>query len=262
MSLPLDLISVLLGWAYVVCWGVSLYPPVLLHRRMKSVEGMSIDFAFLNFFGCLAYMLSVGMLRYSTTVRLEYQLRHKNPPLVRFNDVVYGVHSLVLVAAVLFQFYCSGYRRSSGQHISRGVKVFSLVMVMAGCALLLHAWEISTTRRHYELVDVANIFGTVKIWLSAVKYIPQVLYNYKRKSTRGFSKTTPILDVLGAYFSVAQLALDAYLAGDITDMYKHPVKLLLSIVTLVFSLAFLIQHSIYRERTIPFHHEKNYEAEI
>lgn len=140
--------------------------------------------------------------------------------------------------------------------------MLATVILVAAGALLLHAWEISTTRRHYELVDVANIFGTVKVALSTLKYVPQVLFNYRRKSTRGFSKTTPILDVFGAGFSIAQLALDAHLAGDVADMYKHPVKLLLSLVTLFFSLVFIVQHSVYRERTIPFHHEKNVELEI
>ena len=256
MSVSLHLLSVTLGWAYVVCWGISLYPPVFLHRKLRSVEGMSIDFAVINFVGCLAYFVSVFMLYYSMTVRLEYQLRHKKIPLVRFNDVVYGAHSLVLVCIVMWQFYLSGYKRGTSQKISRWVKLMAGLIFLGAVGLLLHAWEISTTRRHYELVDVANIFGTAKIVMSSIKYFPQAYFNYSRKSTRGFSITGPWLDILGSVCSVSQLVLDAYLTGDVSDIYKHPVKLLLSLVTFVCSLIFVIQHHIYTERKIPFYNKE------
>lgn len=258
MKFALETLSVLCGWGYVLCWGVSLYPPIILNYHAKSVEGLSIDFAYLNFWGCVCYLVSVSMLYFSTTVRLEYALHaakdaHKvgaapKVPLVRLNDVIYGLHSLALVMILLFQFYFCRYRRSSSQKLSRLVKTLSAVGALAALLLLLHAYEISTTRRHYELVDVANIFGTVKVFFSSVKYMPQAYFNYQRKAVKGFSAKGYLIDILGGLLCCAQLVLDGYLLNDISGVFKHPTKMLLAAVTIVFNIIFLIQHRIYRDQ--------------
>jgi len=261
MSIGLETLSFLCGWGYVVCWGVSLYPPILLNAHSKSVEGLSIDFAYLNFLGCVCYLVSVSMLYFSTTVRLEYALAaasdaHKvgaapKEPLVRLNDVIYGVHSLVLVSILLYQFYFSGYRRSPSQQLSRTVKIISGIGIVAGLLLVLHAYEISTTRAHYQLVDVANIFGTVKVFFSSVKYMPQAYFNYQRKAVKGFSVKGYLVDILGGVLCCTQLVLDGILLNDISGVYKHPTKMMLAFVTIAFNVIFLVQYHIYANAVNP-----------
>nr|UJH94545.1 Ers1 [Starmerella bombicola] len=261
MRTNLELVSNVCGWGYVICWGVSLYPPLLLNYHTRSVEGVSLDFAYLNFWGCLFYLASVSMMFFSTTVKLEYALAHTadarrlneapKQPLVRFNDVVYGFHSLLLVIGLLYQFYCSGYRRSSTQTLSRSVKLISLAGVICALLLILHAYEISTTRRHYQLVDVANIFGTVKVFFSGIKYIPQAYFIYQRKSVRGFAVKGCITDIVGGLLCSLQLLIDAYLVNDLGGVLKHPTKLLLAVVAMFFGFVFIAQYKIYSKEEEP-----------
>lgn len=251
-------VSSVLGWGYVVCWGVSLYPPLLLNKRLRSVEGVAIDTAYLNFLGCTCYFISVSMEYFSNIVRTEYALRHGGTsyPLINLNDVVYGAHSVILVSLLLAQFYFSGYSRSHTQRISRPVKVLTGIgIILAGC-LIVHAWEINNTRRHYELVDVAVIFGTVKLFLSAIKYVPQAWYNYKRKSVKGFAIITPALDILGSVLSTLQLWLDARIAGDYGAIFKNPVKLLLALETTLFGIVFLVQSKLYSENMTVYNEKR------
>lgn len=245
------MLSTVLGWAYVACWGASLYPPVLLNRQLKSVEGMSLDFTLINLMGCVFYFISVCMLRYSKVVRAEYALRHDmKMPLVQFNDVVYGTHSIILLLVALYQFYFAGYKRLATQHISTITKAVSGLGCLMAVLMLLHAWEISTTRRHYELVDVALIFGFVKVALGCIKYVPQAYHNYRRRSTHGFAISSVISDIFGALFCLAQLFLDAYIAKEYGGIFQPPTKLLLGLVVLFFGFVFIIQHRIYRDKPL------------
>lgn len=49
------LISHLLGWAYFLAWSASFYPQAILNWRRKSVQGLSMDFIYLNVLGFLCY---------------------------------------------------------------------------------------------------------------------------------------------------------------------------------------------------------------
>lgn len=266
MRANLGLLSSFCGWGYVLCWGVSLYPPLILNYHTKSVEGVSIDFAYLNFWGCLFYLASVSMMFFSTTVKLEYALAHaanatrmnepQKQPLVRLNDVVYGFHSLLLVIGLLYQFYCSGYRYSSTQTLSRSVKLISVIGVLCALLLILHAYEISTTRRHYQLVDVANIFGTVKVFFSGIKYIPQAFFIYQRKSVKGFAVKGCITDILGGLLCSLQLLIDAYLVNDLRGILKHPAKLLIAADAIFFGVFFIAQYKIYFKDEEPSFYNK------
>lgn len=255
----LQALSFCLGWAYVVCWGVSLYPPILLNRSMQSVEGVSLDFAYLNLLGCLFYLASVSMFYFSTKVRLEYALRYGTDkiPLIRFNDIVYGAHSLALVIALMWQFFVTDYRKHPSQRLSSTVRWLTLAMLLCTVGLLLHAWEISTTRRHYELVDVASIFGTVKVFLSSIKYLPQAYHNFRRKSVKGFAVKGYVLEVLGGIFCISQFFIDAYLQDDLVGALKHPVKLLLALVSILFAAIFIIQHFLYAEEEPTIYNAKH-----
>lgn len=51
------------------------------------------------------------------------------------------------------------------------------------------------------------MMGYFKLTISFFKYLPQFYWNYKRKSTKGWSIANIILDLTGGTFSFAQLAL-------------------------------------------------------
>lgn len=265
--ISLQTLSSLCGWIYVFCWGISLYPPLLLNYRTKSVEGLSLDFAYLNFWGCTFYLFSVSLLYFSTTVRLEYALAQEassrtakgaiKQPLVQFNDVIYGIHSLILVIILLSQFYLFGYKKSPNQKLSKPVKVLSVAGAIGTLMLLVRIYELNPTREHYQLVDLANILGTCKVFLSTVKYLPQAYFNYQRKSLKGFAVKACISDIVGAVLCASQLLIDGYLRGDMASVLHHPSKLLLAAVTMTFGIIFFCQHRVYLEDEEPSLYNKN-----
>jgi hypothetical protein len=56
-------------------------------------------------------------------------------------------------------------------------------------------------------LGVVSMMGYFKLSISFLKYLPQFYWNYKRKSTKGWSIANIILDLAGGTFSFAQMAL-------------------------------------------------------
>lgn len=56
---------------------------------------------------------------------------------------------------------------------------------------------------------VISIMGYMKLSISFLKYLPQFYWNYKRKSTEGWSIFNIILDLTGGLFSFGQMGLEA-----------------------------------------------------
>jgi cystinosin len=80
--------------------------------------------------------------------------------------------------------------------------------------------------------------------ISFVKYAPAAYWNYKRKSTKGWSIFNILLDLVGGVFSIASGALSVSNGLNIT-------KMVLAIVTIVYDLIFVFQHYVlYRKRKV------------
>jgi cystinosin len=86
--------------------------------------------------------------------------------------------------------------------------------------------------------------GYVKLIVTFVKYIPQALYNYTRKSTKGWSIWQILFDLTGGMLSVAQLVLDASFGGDWSGITGNPLKLGLANISMAFDVVFITQHYI------------------
>jgi len=79
--------------------------------------------------------------------------------------------------------------------------------------------------------------------------MPQILTNYKNKSTQGWSIVQVLLDVTGSIPSILQLGIDSYLQGDWSGITGNPVKLALGFISVVVDIIFLTQHYLmYPER--------------
>jgi hypothetical protein len=89
-----------------------------------------------------------------------------------------------------------------------------------------------------------NFISYVKISVTMVKYIPQVLLNYSRKSTIGWSITACTLDLIGSTMSMLQLFLDCYDTNDWSGLVGDIVKFLLGLLSLGFDIIFIVQHYV------------------
>lgn len=82
----------------------------------------------------------------------------------------------------------------------------------------------------------------VKLFITLVKYMPQVLTNYRNSSTHGWSIAQILLDFVGGLLSIAQLGIDSYLQHDWSGITGNPVKLSLGNVSMFFDTIFMVQH--------------------
>ena len=77
---------------------------------------------------------------------------------------------------------------------------------------------------NWAWIDVVYAFGYVKLFITCVKYTPQIWTNYKRQSTVGWSIRQVLLDLAGGILSLAQLGIDARLEGSWKGVTGNPVK--------------------------------------
>jgi cystinosin len=72
--------------------------------------------------------------------------------------------------------------------------------------------------------------------------MPQVMTNYRNRSTHGWSIEQILLDFLGGILSLAQLGIDSYLQHDWSGITGNPVKFALGNLAIIFDIVFIIQH--------------------
>lgn len=84
----------------------------------------------------------------------------------------------------------------------------------------------------------------VKLLITIVKYMPQVLTNYRNRSTQGWSIAQILFDFVGGILSIAQLCIDSYLQGDWSGVSGNVVKLALGNVSVFFDVIFITQHYV------------------
>lgn len=82
----------------------------------------------------------------------------------------------------------------------------------------------------------------VKLVVTLVKYMPQIVTNYRNRSTQGWSIAQILLDFAGGILSLAQLGIDSYLQRDWSGITGNPVKLALGNVSMFFDIIFMVQH--------------------
>lgn len=110
---------------------ISFYPQLLRNYTNKSVEGLCLDFVLMNIAGFACYMVFNLALFSSATVQAEYKQRfHTISIPVELNDVVFGIHALLLSISLAVQYVI--YPRSSTQRASVATCVGLLITVLVG----------------------------------------------------------------------------------------------------------------------------------
>ncbi|KAF9946196.1 hypothetical protein BGZ72_000552, partial [Mortierella alpina] len=120
----------------------------------------------------------------------------------------------------------------------------------AAVIALTLAGQAALGKQGREWIDLLYYLSTVKLVISFLKYCPQVYINWSAKSTVGWSIHNILLDFTGGVLSIAQLVLDASIAGDWSGISGDLVKFGLGFLSIAFDLIFMTQHYIlYRDRT-------------
>ncbi|KAH8313653.1 hypothetical protein KR067_009714, partial [Drosophila pandora] len=224
--------SIVFGWIYFAAWSVSFYPQIWINYRRKSVEGLNFDFLTLNIVGFTLYSMFNCGLYFITGLQEEYEERHPrglNPVLL--NDVVFSLHAMFATCITIIQ----GQQRVS--FIAYGILgIFAVVVVVsAGLAGggVIH-W-----------LDFLYYCSYVKLTITIIKYVPQALMNYRRKSTSGWSIGNILLDFTGGTLSMLQMILNAHNYDDWASLFGDPTKFGLGLFSVLFDIFFMLQHYVF-----------------
>lgn len=241
----------LLGWLYFIAWTVSFFPQAILNAQRKTTQGLMPDFPLLNVFGFFCYTLSTALFLFSDVIRAQYANRHtvSPEPTVRINDLTFGALGFTMSVVTYSQFWPRlwGWQHKPGvqRHastITRGIIWGSLVAILVTGFIVLVKRD--TTGRGWALIDIVYTMEYVKLAMTVFKYVPQVIANFKRKSTIGWSITQQLLDFSGGIGSLLQLVIDSSLQDDWSGLVGNPLKFGLANISLVFDIIFILQHFV------------------
>jgi cystinosin len=231
--------SSVIGYTYFICWSVSFYPQTLSNFSRKSTQGLSADFCGLNVIGFACYSVYNLTFFCSTSIQEMYKERHGGSEnTVQSNDVAFAVHAFVLSTLTLLQIaYYNGIRAIIPNRVIGWVMMGILATILAYMAVVgfLHksTW-----------LDFLYLLSYMKIFVTLIKYIPQVILNVRRKSTEGWSIWNILLDFSGGLLSDMQVIFDCADMGDWTGITGNLAKFLLGCVSIVFDVVFMLQHYV------------------
>lgn len=253
----LTVLSGLFGWVYTACWSLSFYPQPILNFRRKSTSGTTFDFPLINCLGFLAYFVSNTAFYYSPVIRAQYAARNGgHAPAVAFNDVVFAAHALLLSLLTTSQYVAPRIWRFEPQPGGNRPSRFVLGTMYGCCAgVLIVVVRIVVAasggdgthvdpRTDWCWLDAVYAAGYVKLWITLIKFTPQILANYRNKSTVGWSIWQILLDFVGGVLSISQLLIDSSMQGDWSGVTGNPVKFLLGNISMFYDLIFFSQHYV------------------
>lgn len=246
-SYSVDIISIVIGWMYFFAWSISFYPQIIENIQRKSVQGLNFDFVAYNLTGHFCYgVFNVGLF-WSTVVQSEYFSQHRrgiNP--VQLNDVVFSLHATA--ACLITGLQCFIYE-SGGQKLSKVCYILLGLMWLFLIISLFVAVGHAITWLQY-----LYYFSYVKLAITLIKYVPQAVMNFRRKSTVGWSIGNVLLDFTGGILSMLQMFLLAYNTDDWDSIKGDPTKFGLGLFSVLFDVLFMIQHYVL------YRHSRSYSA--
>ena len=172
--------------------------------------GLSPDFAFINPLGFLALTLWNWGAYFSPVARREYQSRHDGHlPQVSAFDLAFSLHAIIVSLATLAQVFWYA-RNSTPKSHDRHSETSTLlradrsaarledptrpsvpcIVAIAGIfvASLVSAVFVWTDKS--EWLDWLYAVSSIKLFISVVKFVPQVFLNWRLRSVEGFAIAT------------------------------------------------------------------------
>ncbi|QLG70808.1 hypothetical protein HG535_0A07500 [Zygotorulaspora mrakii] len=252
-----------LGFIYVCAWSVSMYPPVIKNWMEGSSTAISMDFVILNTTGYF-YLLVSFILQLSFWVPISAAIMKGDgsveklivrPKVTNF-DYWYCLHGFIMNWVLVSQvIYGSALWKFKVELHTRRMKSIYLkywllsIIIFTGLSIKFFRENAIVGWQNSRTLNYCNNLFLLKISMSLVKYIPQVLHNYERKSMNGFAIQSVFLDVIGGVASLLQLVCQ--LREDKGFNYITFVanfgKIGLALVTLIFNFTFISQWKLYGE---------------
>ncbi|GLT43415.1 hypothetical protein SLA2020_173650 [Shorea laevis] len=236
-SVSLEITYQVLGWFAFVSWSSCFYPQVILNFRRKSVVGLNFDFALLNLTKHSAYLIYNACLYFCPAVQKQYLDKYGYNQMipVAANDVAFSIHAVLMTSITLIQIAI--YDRGNQKFSKISIAIVSAVWLTAAICLFValpkHSW-----------LWLISIFNSIQDCMAAIKYTPQAVFNFARKSTEGFSIGYVLFDFTGGSTSLAQMAVQSVDQNSCVNFYGNIRKMLLSVVSISFDILFMLQHFV------------------
>lgn len=179
--------------------------------------GLSADFTWINPLGFLALTIWSFGICYSPLAREQYRERHDgHDPQVSKSDLGFALHGFILSSFQFVQvyYYTYYYRRRPAAPLAeteedpllpeREDPDFAITSQPTQPSLFFKflialAWVAAITGAaflrigNFELLDWLYLVSTIKLSISIIKFVPQVLLNWRLQSSEGFSVAMPAL---------------------------------------------------------------------
>ncbi|EAT42338.1 AAEL006113-PB [Aedes aegypti] len=230
-------VSIVIGWIYFVAWTISFWPQMIINFRRKSVVGLSFDFLAMNLLGHTLYAIFNCSLYWNDHIEQEYFNRNPrglNPVIA--NDVAFSLHASLATFLTVVQ--CFLYERGEQRvsYTAQGILgVFATIIVVSGILVGTETW-------HW--LDFLYALSYIKLAITLIKYVPQAVLNFRRKSTVGWSIENILLDFTGGMLSMLQMLLNAYNYDDWASIFGDPTKFGLGLFSVLFDIVFIVQHYV------------------
>ncbi|RYR05060.1 hypothetical protein Ahy_B06g084910 isoform B [Arachis hypogaea] len=259
-SFPLQVTYEALGWFAFFSWSISFYPQVILNFRRKSVVGLNFDFVLLNLTKHSSYLIYNASLYFSSAIQNQYYKKYGYGEMipVAANDVAFSIHAVLLTAITLFQIAIYDRGEQKVSKISIGI-VSVAWLTAAVCffiALPTHSWLWLLSIFKYDCAFICIPFLLsnlqfnsieyigIQVFMTVIKYIPQAIFNFLRKSTDGFSIGNILLDFSGGVGNYLQMVVQSVDQDSWVNFYGNIGKVLLSLISVLFDILFIIQHYV------------------
>jgi len=245
----LIILSEIIGWIYFVLWSASFYFQLILNEDLHSVRGLSFDYTIYNLTGFTAYTIY--------TICGYYDETFGTGP-VSLSDIAFSIHSLIITLLMTGQMIYYYEKRDSNQKISFTCKLFTY-LVWSGffILLLLEKNNIYQPYTNKDIITFNSLFylGNCKVLSTLIKYLPQVYFNYERKSTAGWSIYNVLCDFFGSLFCLIQTILETFITNRTDSRNKinsvNIAKYGLGTISLIYDSIFIAQHFwLYRKENV------------
>lgn len=234
--------SQLAGWTYFLLWVLSMYPQLLLNQKRRSVIGLNFDYLSFSLLGYASYALFNCSLYFGPLFQDAYSTLypHSNIP-VQLNDVFFSLHGVAATLAMLAQ--CIFFERANQRLSTVGVLITALVVIVSGSEFVALAIDCT------DPLSFAYFFSYVKVLLTLGKYVPQAVFNYRRKSTSGWCIQNILFDINGGCLSIIQMLLLAINYADHRYFTNNLAKFGVGAISIMFDIIFLLQHYVLYPRS-------------
>lgn len=151
--------------------------------------------------------------------------------------VWFAWHSLALTFIVIFQMW---YYDGIQQNPTPPAWIIAGILAIVSFTGLLAAFFTNI----FNYLDWLYLLSGVKVVITILKFLPQVLLNIKRRSTKGWNIHGCWMDLIGAILSILQFFLDCWDMNDWKGITGNLVKLCLGVVSGTYDIIFITQHYI------------------